>query len=1024
MLSFRWRMLATFSLISAASLLYSGALRAQTGKISGRATDAKSGEAIEGVQIHVQGTGFGAITNATGRYFIISVPPGTYTVSARRIGYSSVEESGVVVRIDVTRDVNFALSTAANQLTTVRVQAAPVPLVEAGITGSSAAIPSEVITQLPVTSVAGVLALQQGFLEVPQNTDIVSFSDSRRQVQTPLRIRGGRGGETLTLIDGIPINNVIFGGQAFDFTTTAVQQIDYQKGGFEPQYGNALSGIINIATRQGGTALAGNVEYQRSGLGGLASQADELRGFNLFRGYLSGPVPGSADRLRFMVAGQTQSGADQVLRFDNSIANFNQTPGAAAPKTLDLFAGNRAVGYNSERDIFGKLTFLPTPTTTFNLTAVNYERQRQPFDFDYLEVGFNPLTAPGVRTLIDTLGVLGSVAFGNVVQGSIRASDQLYIASVDQHFGRTTLKLRGARLTEERQTCNFFQGVCLAARFADINFDDRFVAPGISQGQPVAGTDEFFGGEHVTSNIFRADLESQVTDHHNLQAGVFYQRHDIRFAEARNLGTNDVAVVPQRYTAKPFDAASYFQDKIEYDFLTVKLGARFDYGRAAGSGFRNPLDPSNGTTAREVCQGQAPTLGATTVFTLTRRDSATGQTTTFTGLGACTESNALRDSAAAIAQRDDFLAAEARRLFSPRIGVSFPLTEHASLFFNFGRYSQNPLYNNLYQNTNVGTNAGAAGGYVCKANQVKPGTTECVPTIFADAYVPAFLGNPNLLIEQTTSYEVGYAAEIGSAYAVNATLFSKDQTGLSGIRQSRAVQDIASTYGTSQPKFFVIVNQDFGTTRGIELQFRRRITNYWGFDVNYSFAKSTTNAAPPDRQQQSLAEGDPAQLREITSEIDQPHKFNASLFFRVDERTPTFRFGNLLRNSYATVTTQAASGLPYTPVRSFLAFNDQDQAEVNSGRGPSTFQTDVLLGKDLRFSNLLYGLFVRAVNVFDTKNCIQVFATTGRCDAGTIDQRRARNGNSVNENTASTFYDRPEFYGMRRSIYAGAKLTF
>ena len=138
-------------------------------------------------------------------------------------------------------------------------------------------IQTEEITALPVTNIQGVLALQQGFFEVPQNTDIVSFTETRRNPIDPIRIRGGRSGETLTLIDGIPINNFVFGGPAFNITTEAVEQIDFQRGGFEPQYGNALSGIINIATREGGTRLAGAVSYQTSAVGGaLGNTPDEL----------------------------------------------------------------------------------------------------------------------------------------------------------------------------------------------------------------------------------------------------------------------------------------------------------------------------------------------------------------------------------------------------------------------------------------------------------------------------------------------------------------------------------------------------------------------------------------------------------------------------------------------------------------------------------------------------------------------------------------------------------------------------
>ncbi len=1021
----RWRLLALAAALGIAAISPRVAL-GQTGKMSGVVKDASSGQPIEGVQVVVSGTGYGAVTQATGRFFIVSVPPGTYTLVARRIGYQTQEVANVEVRIDVTREVNFSLNSSAGQLAVLRITAPPTPLVEIGTTGSAAAITADVIQALPVTSVAGVLALQQGFLEVPQNTDITSFSDSRRNVLSPIRIRGGRAGETLTLIDGIPINNVVFGGRAFDITTSAVQQIDYQKGGFEPQYGNALSGIINIATREGGTTLAGNVEYQSTGLSGqLGNSADDLRGYDLYRGFLSGPVPGTQNRVRFLVAGQQESGRDAVLQFDNDVYDYDRPPtNIGAPDPLDLIPGWRAFGYDREHDIFGKLTIVPTAaaTTKLSLTAINYERQRLPFDFDYLLTGFNPLTASSVNSLRDTLGLAGLAGYGNIVQGSIRAERQLYVAGLEQRFGRSNLKLKFAKFDQNRQTCNFFNGICLGDRFSDINFNGRFVAPGISQGQPVAGTDEFYGGEKVNSTIFRGDVESQVTDHHNVQGGVFYQSHDILFAEWRNLGTNAVFVVPQRYAAKPYDAAAYFQDKIEYDFLTVKLGFRYDYGSAKGSSFTDPLNPLNGTSAREVCNGAAPGIGATTPFT-----GVDGNGAPLSGFAACNSAvnkTQLTDSAAKIAQKDDFKKADARSAFSPRVGVSFPLSERSSVFFNAGQYSQNPLYNNLYQNTGVGTTAGPAGGNVCKSGQVKPGSAECYPTIFSDAYTPAYIGNTNLLTEGTTSFEVGYAGEIQQRYAVRVTLFSKDETGLTGIKRSRSIQDVGNTYNTALPRYFVVVNQDYSTTRGFEVQFQRRVSNFWGYDINYSFSKSTTNASPPDRQQQSLAEGDSTQLREITSEIDQPQVFNASLLFRIDQETPKFRFAQYLKQTYLTMTARAASGLPYTPTTNFFGFGDQNQGAINSGRGPATFQVDLLMGKDFRLSNTRYGVFARVANVFDRKNCLQVFVTTGRCDAGTIDQRRARNGNAVGDNTASTYFNRPEYYGERRTINTGVRVNF
>ena len=220
---------------------------AQAGKLSGVVTDAGTGQPVEGVQVFLLGTGRGGVTAANGRYFILNVTPGTYTVSARRIGYQTTERAGVQMLIDVTREVSFSLRSSAGQLAAVTVQAETTPLIQPGTTGSVSAITSTEIEALPTTGIQGVLALQLGFLAVPvENSDVTAYNDERRGVNS-VRIRGGRASETLTLIDGIPINNFVFGGPAFDVTNDAVEQVNFERGGFEAQYGNAMSGIINLS---------------------------------------------------------------------------------------------------------------------------------------------------------------------------------------------------------------------------------------------------------------------------------------------------------------------------------------------------------------------------------------------------------------------------------------------------------------------------------------------------------------------------------------------------------------------------------------------------------------------------------------------------------------------------------------------------------------------------------------------------------------------------------------------------------
>ncbi|HXF82999.1 MAG TPA: TonB-dependent receptor, partial [bacterium] len=999
---------------------------AQTGKITGVVTDQQTGQALAGVQVFLEGTGRGSLTDQNGRYFILNVPPGTYTVVAQLIGYATVRRENVLVSIDVTRTVDFALPSQAVAVQGVVVQAERVPLVEVTATGASDKLSLDDITSIPVTDINQALALRSGFLEVPQNTDVVAFTEEARGI-SPVRIRGGRQGETLTLIDGVPINNFVFGGPAFQPTPFGVRQLDFIRGGFEPQYGNALSGIINIATREGGTQLEGSLDYRTTRIAGaLGSRPDELENKHIFQGFIYGPVPGTGNRLRFAFAGREERGASRVLEFDDEAFDpkyFTPQFGFSQPHTNDLWRGWRSFGFDDQRDLFGKLTFYANPAAKLSFTAIDYQRQTEPFLFDYLLAEGNPvdLCTALYRNRELCQRAYGGSRIGDLVKGSIRQDRRLFSLRWDHTLGRTFYWAVLSRFDQSRETCNWYQGVCLEARFANRNFTENFQAPGITVDFPAAGTAPIFGGEDLETTMARFDIQSQLTDHHNIQAGIFYQGHDLRYLEQRDRGISDVLVVPQRYRAEPWDAAVYFQDRIEYDFITVNLGFRFDFGEAKGLFFANPLDPTNGTTAFDVCD--AP--GRWQNVRIRRFDASAGHAVEEV-LSAnpawtrqlCAENRDTLSRAALIATSDDFTRARRRSQFSPRISVSIPVTEGGRIFANFGRYSQNPLYNNLYQGTGIGTEA--------------EGTPQG-PQLFSPNFNVPFVGNPNLVIEETTAYEIGYLAELLDNYGLQIILFSKDQNGLTGVRtggvdaRGQRIFDEGVTYGTNTPSYPVLVNQDFTTVVGIEVGIRRRLTNYWGFDLNYAFSRATTNAAPPERQFERFQEGDPESFRELPSEIDQPHVFNGTVRFRVGEDSPLGGpLGHAIRNATLSFVVRAASGLPYTPTApgaQALGFNP-DRREINSGRAPATLRIDVLGQKEWRVRNLRYTAFAQVTNLTDRLNCIQVSPATGRCDAGAFDFLRRRVGNPVGEGTSSTQLDRPQWIGERRSILAGLRVSF
>ena len=176
---------------------------------------------------------------------------------------------------------------------------------------------------------------------------------------------------------------------------------------------------------------------------------------------------------------------------------------------------------------------------------------------------------------------------------------------------------------------------------------------------------------------------------------------------------------------------------------------------------------------------------------------------------------------------------------------------------------------------------------------------------------------------------------------------------------------------------------------------------------------------------QNQENGDPQNLKEITSEVDLPVSMNASVFFRVGNERP---FGNALldaivNNTSATITAQARSGFPYTPTLTYYGIGTNAQLQRNSGRQPGVFNIDLQANKDFRLSNLQWGVFLRVTNLLDKVNCQQVYASTGNCIGGTVDQDRRRNGNVSVVNT-TTYYDRASYFGPRRSINFGARMSF
>jgi hypothetical protein len=244
-----------------------------TGKLAGRIVDSETGEALVGVNVVLEGTKLGAATDFNGEFFVLQIPPASYTVRASAVGYRTMAFKNIQIKADQTTPLNIRLTAEAVVGEEIEVVAKR-PIVETNVTSTIRTVTSEEIAVLPQTAkFQDVLAVQPG---------VVTTSPDKRDIH----LRGGRTGEVLFIVDGVPIKNVLAGQATLDVPTEVIQEIQVQSGGYSAEYGNAQSGIVNIITKQGKEKYDGSLQI-KSDDWGFMNQFDERYASLTF----SGPEP-------------------------------------------------------------------------------------------------------------------------------------------------------------------------------------------------------------------------------------------------------------------------------------------------------------------------------------------------------------------------------------------------------------------------------------------------------------------------------------------------------------------------------------------------------------------------------------------------------------------------------------------------------------------------------------------------------------------------------------------------------------
>ena len=536
------------------SIIYPGT----TGKLTGKITDAGTGEALPFVNITIEGTMLGAATDLDGNYVILNIPPGRYSVKVQYIGYQTQIVENVVISIDLTTQQDFALSESSVELGEIVVQA-QVDVLKKDVTSSQSLVSSEDIKNLPVVELNDVLQLQAGV-----TTD----------ASGDFHIRGGRTSEIAYKVNGISVTDAYNNSRGIELDNSSIQEVQVISGTFNAEHGNALSGIINAVTKEGGPKLHGGIHiYSSDYVSNFTDYFPSIDDYNPVQNYnfqanLSGPIPFTANKIDFFVNGRYNYDDGWMYAFDK----FSTTGDSLDGKAVPMNWSKRYIGQ-------ANISFLVSNAIKFNFEGLYSKEDYKDYNHEYKYIPNSDVTKHfdaynTTLTLTHTLSASSFYTFKASIFNN-KFNEYLYKDPYDSRY----LSIDSLNL----------------GRVDDYSF--RTMGTNLHR---------FFRETNTKSVKF--DFTSQIDQNHMIKFGAEGKVHTLNYddynliADTNEDGTpiepfqpkipDDDAITRHMYDESPIEFAAYLQDKIEFESVIINIGLRFDYFDSRGKVLVDPTDPN------------------------------------------------------------------------------------------------------------------------------------------------------------------------------------------------------------------------------------------------------------------------------------------------------------------------------------------------------------------------------------------------------------------------------------------------
>jgi hypothetical protein len=213
-----------------------------TGTMRGRVLDEDELE-VPGVEIILSGEQLiggsqTRTTDATGVFQFLQLPPGIYRVDAHKDGWQTVTMEGVTV--NVGREAQPVITMRPGTETTIVVEGSP-PVVDTSSTSRGQVLTKDFLQRMPAgRSYQNAVTFANG---------VVPGSGGNPNMA------GGAYNENTYMLDGVNITDPVTGTFSLNFNYDAIEQIEVLLGGYDPEYGVSLGGIINLVTETGNNNL-------------------------------------------------------------------------------------------------------------------------------------------------------------------------------------------------------------------------------------------------------------------------------------------------------------------------------------------------------------------------------------------------------------------------------------------------------------------------------------------------------------------------------------------------------------------------------------------------------------------------------------------------------------------------------------------------------------------------------------------------------------------------------------------------